>query len=175
MGEKIENIIREFCQSRDTKTYSGYFLKNTKELPLLVEISTNEQKGKIAEYGSWLCIHIAEKSPGVFNKYIPILLDAIQQSSNQTLLRNWLKVITLSEWKSELDGQLLNLSFTIIENSSNKVALQVNAIKILEIIVLREPDILPEVLDLIDLHAQNKTIYYHKTVDNFIRKHSKKK
>jgi len=165
--QSLENILVEFKRTRDWPLWVGYFLKNTKQIPDLTAYSLQESNGKLGEYGSWLCMHLAEKLPGVFNKDTSKIISLLQESSNQSFLRNWMKILSLSEWDEEYDGIILQMALDHISDGSNKVALQVYSMYVILPILEKEPLLIDECIQLIELHSQEKTPAYHSAFRHF--------
>ena len=128
----------------------------------------NGDNKKLAEYGSWLCNDLFEKAQKnndlviieYYHVIIPEILDLLETSQNQSILRNWLRILNMLTVSEEFDGRIVDITFNFIQNPQNKVALQAFSMPLLSKVVQRHIDLLPEVLNLIELHKEGKSNAY---------------
>jgi hypothetical protein len=102
----LHSNLSEFQRNRDILKFTTYYLKNKKEIKELIEFSMQVKNGKLAEYGSWLCNHIAEKAPNLFQNLEKQIIRVLQKETNQSILRNWLRMFIIVPPKAEFDGEV---------------------------------------------------------------------
>lgn len=172
------DLLKDFQRTRDVDKYVNYFHKNTKEIPELLAFSMNGQNGKLAEYGSWLSNHLYEsvqkksdphsmKIKGHFLERIDVMIRVLKTESNQSILRNWLRMLLLIRPNADYDGLLLDVGLNFIENPKNKVALHAFSISLIAPIVKRQPELLDEILSILEYHKEGKSNAYHSSLKNF--------
>jgi hypothetical protein len=168
----LHSNLSEFQRNRDILKFTTYYLKNKKEIKELIEFSMQVKNGKLAEYVSWLCNHIAEKAPNLFQNLEKQIIRVLQKETNQSILRNWLRMFIIVPPTAEFDGEVLDICINFIENPNNKVALPAFAMKVMIPICTRNPELKSELFDLIDLHSEGKTAAYHSSENYFKKKSS---
>ena len=166
----IEELLTEFRKNRDVNKFVNYFLKDTEQLPVLIDYSMNGRHSKLAEYGSWLCNHIAEKEPYFFLELTPQIIELLNTSTNQSLLRNWLRMLLIIKPGPEHDGHLFDIALNFIQNPQNKVALAAFSMTLITPILIRQPELIPEVLEIIELHSEGKSAAFHSSFRTLRRK-----
>ncbi|MFT7344833.1 MAG: hypothetical protein ACI9XP_001422 [Lentimonas sp.] len=77
----IDKVLTEFHSKRDYTYYSNFFLKNTKELRILINRSLDIQDSRIPEWGAWLCNHIADRYMEVFKPKVKSIIECISISN----------------------------------------------------------------------------------------------
>ena len=163
----LHSNLSEFQRNRDILKFTTYYLKNKKEIKELIEFSMQGKNGKLAEYGSWLCNHIADKDSTPFQNLEKRIIQVLHSETNQSILRNWLRIFITIPPKPEFDGEILDICINFIENPKNKVALPAFAMKVMAPICARNPELKNELLDLINLHSEGKTAAYHSSANYF--------
>lgn len=133
----------------------------------LLSISLGFHDQKFAILGSWICSHLAEKKASIFEPIQEEILHFLESTDHQSSLRNWMKVMTFLNFKEELHGRIIDLCIRFIEDSNNKVALQMYSIQLLIPFMRLYPELLPEIDAIIELHAVNKTPAYHSIARKF--------
>ncbi|MFA7275076.1 MAG: hypothetical protein WC044_14495 [Crocinitomicaceae bacterium] len=168
-ASKIHGLLDGFYTDRNFSYYVDFFLKNETELQALIEISFQTSDEKYCSHGTWVCAHIAEKDNSVFVPLQGKIMHFLQTEKLQSGLRNWMKVLTFVPLKEEYEGEMIDLCVKFIENSSNKVALHVYAMMNLIPLMKKYPEILPEILALLDLHSEGKSPAYHAVFRKFVK------
>ncbi len=136
---------------------------------------------KLAEYGSWLCNDIYERAKRnkdeevltYFQAELPNILTFLETNDNQSLLRNWLRILNMLDIPEEHDGRIVDIGLNFIQNPENKVALQAFSMPLITPVVLRHPDLFTEVNDLIELHKEGKSNAYFSAHRTFLKKTKK--
>lgn len=168
-ASQIHEILDGFYNDRNFHYYVDLFLENKPELQALIKISLQTYDEKYCNRGTWLCAHIAEKDHTVFVPIQDKIIHFLQTENLQTGLRNWMKVLTFVPLMEEYEGEMIDLCVKFIEDPINKVALQVYSMQNLLPLMKKYPEILPEILALLDLHSEGKSPAYHAFFRKFVR------
>tara|TARA_R110000737_G_scaffold345455_1_gene373985 strand:+ start:60072 stop:60602 length:531 start_codon:yes stop_codon:yes gene_type:complete len=169
----IEERLDEFYQERNFSFYTNFFLSHPKELEELLSISLQADKGKHCVLGTWVCAHLAEADKKPFQKIQKDILHFLQTETHQSSLRNWMKVMTFLPTPEEIEGEVIDLCISFIQNPENKVALQMYSILLLMPILKKYPELIPEIKAIIDLNSEGKSAAYHaisRKFEKFIKK-----
>lgn len=105
--------------------------------------------------------------------YYPNLVDVLFKTDDQTVLRNTVNSLTQLEITSYRSVDLIDQLLLFIQDSKNKVALQVYSIYLLIQFCERYPELTPEVREVIELNAQGKSAAYmvaHRNFEKRIKK-----
>lgn len=168
--DDIHRQLENFQGSRDIPAYTKYFTASQNRMDGLLSCIVNLEPYPYKEYGSWLLSHMlkAKKVDGL--PYYPALVDTLLQTNDQTVLRNLtncLLIIGAQDYKeSELFDRLLGL----INDASNKVAVQMYSMRILMQLCEKYPELAPEVREVIHLNKEGKTAAYKVGLRDFEKK-----
>jgi hypothetical protein len=157
----LEEILDAFYEKREFTKYVNYFLKNKQHLEELLSYSLQSDKGQYCILATWVCAHIAEADNTLFVQNYEAIFHFLKTEKHQSSLRNLMKVMTLLPTPEELEGEMIDLCISFIQNPENKVALQMYSILVLMPILKKYPELIPEIKAIIDLHSEGKTAAYH--------------
>ena len=163
----LSQIIVEFQKTRDHQVGITALLKNTEEIPHLINLAMNENEGKRAEYSAWLANHLAEQHLRYFEGLEPRIIQLLHQTKNESLLRQWLRILKMLKPGPAFDSEILALCEGFISNPEAKVALKAFSIHLLPQIIKRHPELYDEVDALIHLHSEGQSPAYHSAAKNF--------
>ena len=152
----VKELISKYYKSSEFLNLADSFITDPSLLHELVDIATSELPHPFPEYASWLLIHIAKKAPFWGMRPVPILIDSILISTNQSVLRNLMNTsvsLQLTEYK---ESDFLDKTIQFISTDSYKVALFVYSIYKLIQFTHKYPEIKPEILGIIDLKRNNE-------------------
>lgn len=128
---------------------------------ILIEINANPALVpvlmKVALYSehrnSWRALYLADKlhdvHPEWIQAYIPEITEQLRTEQHHGKKRHLLKLISLNPVSEEKSGFLMDYCLNTFTSSKEPVANRVHAMQILYNISEKEPDIKPEILDLI--------------------------
>lgn len=98
---------------------------------------------------AWMVDKIHEKHPDLIIPYLPALTDFILITDNAGKKRHLLKLISLHELSEEKMGVLLDFCIEILTSSTEPIAVRAHAMQVLYEIAVKEPDLAPELIELI--------------------------
>ncbi|WP_347838776.1 hypothetical protein [uncultured Draconibacterium sp.] len=110
---------------------------------------------------SWRAAYLADKihddHPALLHPYLPAIIEKLKTEKNASKRRHWLKLISMNRVEEEHFGFLFDYCIDVFTSGKEAVAVRVHAMQILYNISENEPDLKPEVLQIIEnemeLHA----------------------
>lgn len=165
----IKERILEVRSNSDKSVSVDHFVKHPEELDQLIQCIFNLEEYPYKEYASWLLIHIATSKKVDLQPYYPQLVEVLFKTDNQTVLRNVARSLTEMKITDHRESEFIDLLIGFIQNYENKVALQVYSIYILQQFVKRYPELKDELVEIIALHRNGKTVSYKVAERNFLK------
>jgi len=156
----IKSVVLEIKDGRKFDSYQSYFNENphqVKELILLVE---EMSEYPLQEYASWILVHLCKFQKEIVASFYTNFIEILFVNENQSVRRNILNVIQhlgISEYR---ESEFIDLLIAFIQNFENKVATQVYSMHLLASFTLKYTEIKAEIIEVIRLHAENKTPAY---------------
>ena len=98
------------------------------------------------------------------------LVDILFETDNQTVLRNVsnsLCELNITEYR---ESEFIDLLILFIQTFENKVALQVYSMRLLVLFCKKYLELIPEIMEVIDLNQEGKTAAYGSARRIFIKK-----
>lgn len=141
-------------------------LNDPTQFNTLMQLALNDTRQK-----SWRAAYLVDKihdeKPELLQPYLPALIEQLKIEKNASKRRHWLKLISMNKISDEHIGFLFDYCIETFTSGSEAVAVRVHAMQILFNISEMEPDLKPEVLQLIEQEME-----YHPTAG--IRSRGKK-
>lgn len=123
--------------------------ENPEHFKTLMNLALNN-----TEQRSWRAAYLAEKihdqNPEMLRPYIAAITKRLKTEKNASKRRHWLKLISLNEIDEKEMGLLLDYCIGIFTSGSEAIAVRVHAMQILYNISEKEPELKPEVLQIIE-------------------------
>ena len=166
----VKDRILQFSKERNVKLEVKYFLDHKDKLFDLVELLKSESNYPYPEYGSWLLCHLVKADKEIVNNYKPILIQLLNSSENNSLLRNLMNVLNVLPFKESENSALLDRCLHFIQDSSYKVALQVYSIYYIVNFIKVYPELKSELIQLVEIHYGNRSSAYKAAVKKFKEK-----
>ena len=154
---------------KDKKVSVDYFVNHPKDFQKLMQCIFDLEEYPVKEYASWLLIHISQSKRIDLTPYYKRMVDVLFETDNQTVLRNVSRSLHEMNITKYRESEFIDLLIGFIQNSENKVALQVYSIYILQHFVRRYPELKEEIIEIIALHSNEKTAAYGIAQRNFLK------
>lgn len=142
--ENIELVTKEIIQ-------------NPKEFDVLMSVALYHPKQR-----SWRAAYLVDKIhdevPEMVIPYLPAIIEKLEVEDNASKRRHWLKLISMNLVDESFFGFLFDYCIKIFTSAKEAIAVRVHAMQILYNISEREPDLKPEVLEIIEHELE-----YHST------------
>ncbi len=165
----VIEIVKSLRSERTLEEIQLIFQSKPQLIEKLVCLIENQAQYPLQEYASWILIHICKNQKELVSPYYKRLVACLFVNKNQSTLRNVTNLIHLLYVQPYREGDLMDLLLSFIQDYSNKVALQVYSMRILAQLVNKYPELKPEILEVIELHAENKSAAYHAGKRNFLK------
>jgi len=172
MMDEIHEQILAFRWGKDRSSYINYFTSDQEKLRELVDCIDQLETYPIREYGSWMLMHIIKSKKVKDFPFYEQLIDILFKTDNQSVLRNVACCVMEMGVKEYRESELFDLLLGFLNDSSNKVALQMYSIRLLMQICEKYPELVPEVREVIHLNKEGKSPAYNAGVHRFEKKFS---
>ncbi|MDX2361847.1 MAG: hypothetical protein QNK23_13645 [Crocinitomicaceae bacterium] len=166
----IREKILEIREGRNFAEFQTYFSNNPKEVKKLVQIITNQEPYPLEEYASWILVHLCKTQQAQVQPYYNDIVDAAFLSENQSVMRNTINIIYHLDITEYRESDFIDLLIGFIQSYQNKVAVQVYSMFVLINFIKKHPELKPEIMEIIDLHADGKSAAYASARRKFIKK-----
>jgi hypothetical protein len=134
--DNIEIVARELSQDAE-----GF--------GVLMSLALNNPKQR-----SWRAAYLADKIhdnfPELLWPYFPLIIERLKTETNASKRRHWLKLISMNQMEAQYLAFLFDYCIKAFTSSKEAVAVRVHAMQILFNISEAEPDLKPEVLEIIE-------------------------
>lgn len=170
--ESIKKSLVAFRKTRDFIAFNSLILEDKEKMRDLMKVSLDYTDINSSYVGSWICTHLLVHDKTRFEKVQGQIIEFLENGRDQGSLRSWMNILSQIEINEAHHGKVIDLCCGFIEDSSNKVALQVYSIYTLASLLLIYPELYAEIDALIELHSINKSAAYHASARNF-RKRTK--
>lgn len=112
---------------------------------------------KISWRAAWLVDKINDKNPILVHIYIPAMIKQVKVEKQHGKRRHFLKIISLHEIPEEEAGMLVDFCLEKFVTEKEPIANRVHAMQILFNISEIEPDLKPEILEIIQNELEHQT------------------
>lgn len=104
---------------------------------------------------AWLMDKINDKAPELIVDYIPEIIEKLKTETGNGKKRHLLKLISLNEMPGEFLGFLTDFCITVFISPKEPIAVRVHAMQILGNIAMKEPDLKPEIILILEHEMEN--------------------
>jgi len=144
-----QEIFEHLDAWENIEIVAASILNDPAQFTTLIQLALNDTRQK-----SWRAAYLVDKihdeNPELLQPYIPMLIGQLRTEKNASKRRHWLKLISMNALPEEHIGFLFDYCIEIFTSGSEAVAVRVHAMQILYNISELEPDLKPEVLQLIE-------------------------
>ena len=142
--------LDRFKQTRDIPKMLPELVADQELLEEIMCVVQRQETYPYTEYATWLLQHACKKHPKKIEPYLPLLVDVVLSSKNESVLRNVMACLYTLPHNAYREGELLERLLAILGNPAHKVALHVYALYKLIDLVKTYPELKPEILQLTD-------------------------
>ncbi len=144
-----------------------YFTEDIDRLEIMLDQIWMLAPYPYKEYASWMFFHIVRSHKMDCQPYYEKLVDVLFLTNDQSVLRNVVNCFQELKITEYRESEFVDLLISFIQNSTNKVALQVYSIYVLIQFCKKYPDLTEEIRAIIALHSEGKSIAYRVAERNF--------
>ncbi len=165
----IKSIVLEIKDGRKFDSYQGYFKENPNQVKELVVLVEKKAEYPLQEYASWILVHICKSHKKIVVPFYARYIEILFANENQSVRRNILNVIQHLGISDYRESEFIDLLISFIQDYENKVATQVYSMRLLGLFTLKYPEIQSEIIEIIQLHSENKTPAYAAGYRGYLR------
>ena len=122
----------------------------------VINFSLNSEH-RVSWRAAWLVDKINDKNPILVDIFIPAIIKQVRVEKQHGKRRHFLKVISLHQIPEEEAGRLLDFCLEKFVTEKEPIANRVHAMQILFNISETEPDLKPEILEIIQNELEHQT------------------
>lgn len=153
-----ENELYDLLDSwENIELVSKELSRNPKEFDILMSLALRHPKQR-----SWRAAYLVDKIhdevPEIVIPYLPAIIEKLPIEKNASKRRHWLKLISMNSIDEQYFGLLFDYCIETFTSGKEAIAVRVHAMQILYNISEYEPDLKPEVLEIIQHELE-----YHST------------
>ena len=111
----------------------------------------------VSRRAAWIIDTATENKPEWVVPFLPVLMEKLPFFNHDGLKRHALRMIARTPFAAGTEGDLMNLAFTWLQDSAERVAVKMYCIQILYRLSASEPDILQELYDTIEFQMADGT------------------
>jgi hypothetical protein len=175
--------LREALLAEHSKTLTmrivTYIGNDSERFAELMHLFLNDVP-RITQRSAWAVSYMAEKSPHLIEPYlIPMLQNLSKNKVHDAVARNTVRALhdmpNLENQSEEVVGLLVDVCFRYLEDLSVAVAIKAFSMIILDRLCVREPDLLNELLPLIEDQLPHATPAFKGIGMKILKKWQKKR
>lgn len=170
--ENTESLILAFRNDRDVSKFVTLSLVDEKTIPELIAFTTHETY-PFPQYSSWLLIHIAEKHPARILPYHTQLIDQFLILKDPSAQRNITNCLTKLPSTTYREGELLDLLFNQLTDSTSKVAVKVYGMYLIVDFIQKFPELKSEFIAILEINLVHESPAYHAAVRKVMKRLAK--
>lgn len=104
---------------------------------------------------TWILDKVYDIAPDLVRLYLPQMIELVPSLTNESKLRQYLKLISLEPLPSNISGDFINYCFDVLISTTSTIAIKVYAMQILYNFSLQEPDLQNELALVIEEQMEN--------------------
>ncbi len=128
--------------------------KNPEYYKLLIELAFYDTDSK-----SWRAAYLVDKindiHPELLQPFLSEMIDQVQIEKSSGKKRHFLKLISLNDLTEEQQGFLFDFCIETLKSGKEPAAVRVHAMQVLQNIAVKEPELIPEILLIIEDEMEN--------------------
>ncbi len=154
----LEKLLDPFPVKEEAILVAQSIAKNPKYVKELWEICISDKKHSWR--ATWLMDKVYDIAPDLIRLYLPQMIELVPSLSNESKLRQYLKLISLEPLPSNISGDFINYCFDALISGTSAIAIKVYAMQILYNFSLQEPDLQNELALIIEGGLENGSAGY---------------
>jgi hypothetical protein len=113
---------------------------------------------RITQRAAWPISVIAEKHPGMIEKYLPILINKLHEKGNHpSINRNIVRALQYVTIPENLEGKTLEICFQLLNSSNEPVAVKVFSMTVVYNLAVKYSDIRQELIHSIETQLEHQS------------------
>ena len=147
--------LKELIDSWENLQYLvNEIVRNPDYYKLLIELAFYDTHPK-SWRAAYLVDKINDKHPELLHPFLSAMINQVQIEKSPGKKRHFLKLISLNDLTEEQQGFLFNFCIETLKSGKEPAAVRVHAMQILQNIAVKEPELIPEILLIIEDEMEN--------------------
>lgn len=139
----------------------------------LVHLFTTDDY-RVVQRAAWPIGTIAETQPQLLQKHLPLLVSLLRKPGlHIAVRRNITRLLQYINIPEELKGDVMDACFSFICDVQEKAAVKAFSLTILEQLSKEYPEILPEIVTVIEERWEYETAAFHSRARKILKKNKK--
>lgn len=152
--EELENLLQTSRVKKDWKQVSDWVLAEN-QLDNLIQLFLQTQDKRISQQAAAVFMTLVDRDKNLFYPYQEQLVQFLENENiTTTQQRNIFRLFQFIFIREEVEGELLNESFKVLENPTLPIAVRVFAMTVAARLAERYPEIIPELRQLIEMNLE---------------------
>ena len=151
---EIKTLLEQERSKPHILYIADYIGNSQKRFDVLIEIIMKEES-PLPQRAAWVLRYAAEPHPHLLLPHISAFIDILQQPVHDSLKRSITIVLQLIEIPEEYLGKLVDVSFQLLDNPKEAIAIRANAIDLLYKICKKEPALMQELRLVVEAHLEH--------------------
>ncbi|PKQ66970.1 hypothetical protein [Labilibaculum manganireducens] len=155
---ELKKLLDPFPAKEEARLVAQSIAENPMYINELWDICISNEKHSWR--ATWILDKIYDIAPDLVRLYLPQMIELVPTLSNESKLRQYLKLISLEPLPGNVSGDFINYCFDALISSTSAIAIKVYAMQILYNFSLQEPDIQNELALVIEEQMENGSAGY---------------
>lgn len=157
--QELQSLINRMMSMQEADWVAASAIENPAIFLKLIEYSNTTDK-KLAFRASWTLTKVCDKYPEIIYPYLPEIVEALPGFESESVLRSFLRIISLSEpdkINSRHHGILADFCFRILNSGSSAIAVKAYSMEILYRLSLIYPELANELSTVLIVLMEDAT------------------
>jgi hypothetical protein len=150
---ELKKLLDPFPVKEEAKLIAQSIAENPTYMNELWDICINNEKHSWR--ATWILDKVYDISPDLVRLYLPQMIELVPSLTNESKLRQYLKLISLEPIPRNISGDFIIYCFNALISTTSAIAIKVYAMQILYNFSLKEPDIQNELALIIEEQMEN--------------------
>jgi len=150
---ELKKLLDPFPVKEEAKLIAESIADNPLYITELWNICISDEKNSWR--ATWILDKVHDISPDLVRLYLPQMIELIPSLSNESKLRQYLKLISLEPLPSNISGDFINYCFDALISCTSTIAIKVYTMQILYNFSLQEPDLQNELALVVEEQMEN--------------------
>lgn len=156
----MEQNLRELLLKGNSRSYTDFVADIVNKRPELVGELWKiylAMEEPVSRRAAWIIDTATENKPDWVSPFLPGLIEKLPSFNHDGLKRHALRMIARMPFPPGREGELMNIAFEWLLNTTESVAVKMYCIQVLYRLSASEPDILQELYDTIEFQMADGT------------------
>nr|WP_294908689.1 hypothetical protein [uncultured Lacibacter sp.] len=164
-----EEILTEHSKAQAAKIVQ-WIGTSQKRMDELVHLFTTDEY-RVVQRAAWPIGSIVQTQPQLLQKHLPLFVSLLRKPGlHNAVRRNITRLLQYVQIPEELKGDVMDCCFSFICDVQEKAAVKAFSLTILEQLAKEYPEILPEIITVIEERWDYETAAFHSRARKILRR-----